>query len=154
MYYSIDFGDFDANENFVSQANTWEDWHLIPSSRPTIAHPEMEITIEEVAGYDGGQDTTELIPGGVIWGDRTGSIEFYVMNGYEDWKTIRSKIISVIHGKQLKMRLEEEPDCYYEGSFKFNDWRSEPQFSKVVIEYQLQPYKRRISNRIIVEEDF
>ena len=154
MYYSIDFGDFDTNGNFVSQANTWEDWHLIPSSRPTIAHPEVENTIEEITGYDGGQDTTELIPGGVIWGDRTGNIEFYVMNGYEDWKAIRSKIISVVHGKRLKMRLEEEPSCYYEGSFRFNDWKSEPQFSKVVIEYTLAPYKRRIQDKTIVEEDF
>ena len=150
MYYSIDFGDFDANENFVSQANTWEDWHLIPSSRPTIAHPEIETNYEDIAGMDGGQDTTEYIPSGIVWGDRTGSIEFYVMNGYEDWKTIRSKIISVIHGKRLKMVLEEQPECYYEGSFKLNDWRSEAQFSKVVIEYTLGPFKRLIADKSIV----
>ena len=153
MYYSIDFGDFDANNNFVSQANTWEDWHLIPSSRPTIAHPEITTDYQEVTGWNGTQDLTEYVPGGVIWGDRTGSIEFYVANDYEDWKVIRRKIISVIHGKRLKMRLEEQPEYYYEGLFRFNDWKSEAQFSKVVIEYTLQPYKRRISNKTIVEND-
>ena len=169
MYYSITFfgpttvtvpesiwlndPDYPAGSIREVNANTWDDWHLIPSSRPTIAHPAIETNYQDVLGKDGIQDVTEYVPGEVVWGDRTGTLEFLVANDYEDWKKIREKIIYNIHGKSLKMKLEEQPEYYYEGFFQFNDWRSEAQFSKVAIDYTLQPYKKLVSDDSIVTDD-
>lgn len=147
MYYSIDFGDFDTNGDFVSQANTWEDWHLIPSSRPTIVTPQPKTNFVKIPGRQGTLDLSNYLHGDrPIYGIRTGSIEFYVMNGYENWMDIRRKMATVLHGKRIKMVLEDEPDYYYEGRFKFSQWNSEPNFSKVSIEYQLNPFKYRVDH--------
>ena len=44
--YSISFGDLyipsgESYTDFNTVANTWEDWHLIPSSKPSIAVPNV-----------------------------------------------------------------------------------------------------------------
>ena len=41
----------------------------------------------------------------------------------------------------MKMFLEDDPNYYYYGRFFFKEWRSEANFSKVVIEYQVAPYR-------------
>ena len=142
MYYSIDFGDFDANDNFVSQANTWEDWHLIPSSRPTIVTPQPKTNLVKIPGRSGSLDLSNYLYGThPVYGPRTGTLEFYVANDIEPWMDIRRKIAAVLHGKRIKMVLEDEPEYYYEGRFKFSVWNSGNGHSTVSIEYQLDPFK-------------
>lgn len=121
--------------------NTWDDWHLIPTSRPTIVHPMIEMNLQDINGLEGQADYTEYITGQPEWNDRKGSFEFYVANGYENWKTIRENIIYSIHGKRLRMTLEEDPTHWYIGRFTLSDWKSEANWSKVNIGYQLEPYK-------------
>ena len=45
MYHSI---------TFDNEKNTWDDWHLIPSSRPLVAPPSIKSNYVDVAGVDGG----------------------------------------------------------------------------------------------------
>lgn len=149
MYYSIDFGDLDANGYFQSIANTWDDWHLIPSSRPTISTPQAQVSFVNIPGRHGSINLTNYLRGTrPSYGSRTGSLEFYVDNDHEPWMDIRKKIGNVLHGQRIKMVLEDEPEYYYEGRFVFNAWRSEANFSKVVIDYQLDPYKYSIFSNV------
>lgn len=169
MYHSVTFygtktisqaeGIWSGRQSYIGRNqnvsyNTWTDWHLISASRPTIAHPEIETNYQDFEGYDGQLDYTEYVPGGIVYGDRVGALEFYVENDYEDWKTIRSKIIYALHGCKLRMRLvDDDPNYYYVGRFTFNDWKSEPGHSRVVINYQLEPYKYRVSDNTAVLDD-
>lgn len=157
MYHSITFGNGDLYtaeeaselgkprlEGIFKGVNTWDDWHLIPSSRPTISNPEVTTNYLTVPGMNGSIDATEMLTGDIVFGDRSGSIDFYVANDYEDWKEIRKNIASLLHGKQARMVLEDDPLYYYEGRFIFKEWKSEPQFSRVTIDYHLRPYKYSI----------
>ena len=145
MYHSITFGDF-QNNAFVGK-NTWEDWHLIPSSRPTVAQAGVSTTFVESPGRkDGPIDMTEYLTGTVVYQKRSGSFEFIVDNDHEYWETIRSKIVSYIHGKRMKMVLEDDPNYYYEGRFTVSEWRSEASNSKVIIGYTVNPNKYRIQH--------
>lgn len=149
MYYSIDFGDLDEYGVFRSEANTWDDWYLIPSSRPTIVTPQSKVNFVSIPGRHGSINLTNYLRGTrPSYGPRTGSLEFYVDNDHEHWMNIRKKIGNVLHGKRIKMVLEDEPVYYYEGRFVFNAWKSDANFSKVVIDYQLDPYKYSISKSV------
>ena len=138
MYHSITFQDLSGNSR-----NTWTDWHLIPSSRPVVAQAGVSSTLTEIPGRkDGPVDNSKLLTGRLQYSNRSGSFEFLVDNDHEYWETIRSKIVDFLHGKRMRVILEDDPDYYYEGRVSLNEWRSESWNSRVAIGYTLGAYKR------------
>ena len=149
--HSVSFGDLVTRSSgghniveFDAIANTWTDWHLIPSSRPAIAHPPFVSKYIEIPGSDNVLDLTDYLSGRANLGQRQGSLGFIVANGFEDWETIRQRIINTIHGKRIKMMLQDDPDFYYEGRFTVGNWESGSENSGISLSYQLDPYKIRI----------
>lgn len=121
--------------------NTWANWYLIPSSRPVVAQPTMAEKYVEIPGMDGSLDLTDYLTQTPSYSDRKGTWEFYVMNGYGSWEARRADIASYLDGSKMRVMLEDDLDNYYVGRVILKEWRSEPQFSKVVFEYHLNPYK-------------
>lgn len=152
MYHSITFGDgtlYPAGhpkEGQFAGTNTWDDWHLIPAERPSIASPGVATNFVSIPGRDGSIDMSTYLVNRPVYGDRSGSFDFYVDNDHEYWETIRMKIMHFLHGKRLKMVLEDDPGWYWEGRFSVESWKSEASNSRVSINYQVGPYKRRISS--------
>ena len=131
MYHSITFGD----------KNTWDDWHLVPESRPLFVPPEPKIHEIDIPGMDGVLDMSESLTGYPVYNNRKGEFEFYVMNGYQEWHELYSEISNYLRNKKMRAYLEDDPDWYYEGRFRVNEWRSEKDYSKIVISYDVWPYK-------------
>ena len=75
MYHSITFRDNNGNE-----VNTWDDWHLIPSTRPLVNLPSVRTKNVEIPGANGSVDLTEILSGEPLYGDRTGSFDFLPLN--------------------------------------------------------------------------
>lgn len=148
--HSLSFGDLyvpsgESYTDFNIQANTWTDWHLIPSSRPAIMHPSIVTKYIEIPGADGALDLTDYLRGRPNYGQRQGAISFVVANGIEYWESIREKMVRFLHGKRIKMRLEDDPGYYYEGRFTVGNWESGASNSSISISYQLDPYKIKIN---------
>ena len=139
MYHSLIFQDGNT------RVNTWDNWRLIPSSRPTLVQPTPVYKYVDIPGRDGSLDTTDYLIGRPTYSDRKGQFEFYVYNDGTNWVNRRAQIASFLTGKKMKMFLEDEPNYYYYGRFFFKEWRSDANYSKVVIEYQVAPY-RYLSN--------
>lgn len=131
MYHSITFGD----------KNTWDDWHLVPESRPLFLPPDTKTKFVDIPGADGHLDLTEALTGEPLYETRTGDITFYVMNGYQPWDELYSTIMNYLHGQKMQAFLEDDPGFYYEGRFYVNEWASEKDYSKIVISYNVNPYK-------------
>lgn len=138
QYHSIIFGD----------KHTWEDWHLVPTSRPVFNPPTPKTKFVDIPGADYHLDLTEVLTGNVVYNPREGSFEFIVLNGYEVWNELYSKILNYLHGQVFKAILMDEPAYYYEGRFTVNEWKSEPHNSKIVINYTVNPYKRDIKTSL------
>lgn len=134
MYHSITLGD----------KNTWDDWHLIPKSRPLFNPPSVKTNYVEIPGGDGSLDLTTILAGRPVYKNRTGSWKFYVEDGFKDWAVLYSEIMTYLHGKKLKAILEDDPDYYYEGRFAVNAWQSDPNWSIITIDYEVAPYKRSL----------
>lgn len=139
MYFSITIGDM----------NTWDHWHLVPTSRPLVNPPEVKTEYIEIPGANGSLDYTEALTGAPVYKDRTGSWEFYVMNGYQEWHVLYSNIMSYLHGKKHKIVLESDPDYVYEGRLSVNEWASEPERSKITIDYVISPYKKSREGAVV-----
>ena len=131
MYHSITFGD----------KNTWDDWHLIPQTRPVFLPPDVKTSYVEVPGADGKMDLTESLTGSILYKNRQGTIQFYVDNGHEEWDILYAKIMNYLHGQKMNAILEDDPSFYYEGRFSVNNWKSEKYRSEIAIDYDVAPYK-------------
>jgi len=134
MYHSITFG----------TKNTWDDWHLIPTSRPLFNPPSVKTNLIEIPGGDGALDLTTALAGRPLYKNRTGSIEFYVDNDFRDWTVLYSEIMVYMHGQKMRAVLEDDPSYYYEGRFAINAWKSNKDRSSLVIDYDVNPYKKDI----------
>lgn len=99
--HSISFGNLVLNNSsqtvFEVTVNSWEDWHLIPSSRPSITPPPVVSKYIEIPGSDGVLDLTEYLTGKAVYGPRNGTLSFIVDNDHESWETIRQNMINYLH---------------------------------------------------------
>ena len=126
--------------------NTWEDWHLIPSSRPFFAPPSVKTKELDIPGMDGVLDLTEVISGRPVFGNRTGSHEFIVADGFSgwDWVEAYSTIMDVLHGQGNYAILSDDPGYFYEGRFSVSQWKSDKNWSTISINYNVKPFKQEI----------
>lgn len=99
MYHSITFG----------TKNTWDDWHLIPTTRPVFNPPTVKASTIDLPGGDGVLDLTEFIAGRPLYNNRTGSFEFIADNDFMRWEELYSEILNYLHGRSLKAVLEDDP---------------------------------------------
>jgi hypothetical protein len=135
MYHSITFG----NNDFWK--NTWDDWHLIPKTRPVFNPPKVKTHYVDIPGRDGLIDLSEVVTGRPMFDNRTGSFEFYVDRDFKNWIDLYSELLKQFNGRQLMAILEDDPKYYYFGIFSVNIWRSEAARSSIVIDYNVDPYK-------------
>ena len=75
MYHSITFGD----------KNTWDNWHIVPTSRPVFNPPKQKTKFLEIEGGNSLIDLSEALTGYPLYDNREGSFEFVVMNDYKEW---------------------------------------------------------------------
>lgn len=138
MYHSITF----KTGSLTYPKNTWDDWHLVPSSRPLFVMPERKTHTIDIPSMNGELDFSESLTLYPVYGNRKGEIEFYVMNGYQEWYELYSAMANYFaQFPTLRAYLEDDPDHYYEGRFRVKEWNSEKDYSKVIIEYDVGPYK-------------
>lgn len=148
IYYSeehtISFGSV-SNNTFTEVANTWTTWHLIPSTRPTVSQPDPVFKFVDIPGKQGKEDFSDFLLNGPQYGHRTGSWSFIVVPGFTDPAILRSNIANALHGKRLKIKLQDDPNYYYEGRLNVGTLESGQQYSTITITYELDPYKKLIS---------
>lgn len=138
-YHSVTFG----------TKNSWDDWGWIPTSRPSIAPPEL---IEE----DGGADTTDgmldmtEIYGAPMYSPAKGSMTFLITNpstgrySYYQWIKDRSAVMAYLHNRRRRMILDDDPNYYYEGRFTVA-FQPGKNYSQVTVSYVLDTYHERLN---------
>ena len=133
--------------------NTWEDWGLVPDSRPTLASPSPKTNVVDNNSINGVLDLTFKRMRYPLFGNREGSFTFIynplfqAINGKsKPWLVLYTELHNFLHGRRLRMVLEDDPGYYYEGVFKIENWTSnnDGSGSTVTIGYSLEPYKMSI----------
>ncbi len=146
MYHSLII---DLDGRYI---NTWDDWFLIPSSRPVIAPPLERTDFVTVPGRDGDLDYSQSLSKKPVFDARTGKVEFYLENDVPgwDWETAYTSIIAALQGKRVRMALEDNPSHYYEGLLWVNQYKSDKGHSKITLEYRLHPAMKTLDVGAVV----
>lgn len=135
MYFSITF----INGDGVKR-NTWADWGLIPTTPPIIEPPSP---FSNYVSIPGGIpiDVTDCISNAPSFENSEGSWNF-VFDGTACQRIqLFQELKSFLHGKKLRVELEEDPLHYYVGRFSVKA----PQTGNVVttfsIDYTISPVR-------------
>lgn len=131
MYHSI----------IIGEKNTWDDWKIVPLSRPVFNPPSQKIKTVDIPGSNGILDLSESLTGYPIYNNREGTFDFYVLEEEKPWYQTYSEIMEYIHGRNLKAYLEDDKEYYYEGRFSVGSWNSSKGYPKISIDYSVGPYK-------------
>lgn len=124
--------------------NTWDDFHLIPTSRPIIAPPSVKTNTIDLPGGNGVLDLSYSLTKCPLYDNRKGSLEFIVDPDQDTWINVYQKLSNYLDGRYRYMTLEDDPYWVYEGKFMVNDWQSDEHWSTITIDYDVKPYKRYI----------
>lgn len=138
MYHSVTIG----------TKNTWDDWHLIPKSRPIVNPPAVKTNYIEIPGSDGVLDLTTALAGRPLFKNRTGTFDFYTDAEFKNWAVLYSEILVYLQGQKLRMVLEDDPTYYYEGRFTVNNPTMDANFTTMSIGYDVGPYKKDLANTL------
>ena len=127
--------------------NTFRLWHLVPKTRPVVNPPKARTEYSIVKSANGVLDFSESL-NGVHFDNRTGTWEFAVdheLNTEMSWNEIYDDILLKIHGKRVRLVLQDDPGFYYTGRVSINEWKSDKYWSEIAIDYDLDPYKRSVN---------
>ena len=129
---------------YLDAQNTWDDWHLIPATRPEFAAPKGKNKFVTIPGRSySSVDISEAVVPYPLYGYREGTLSFYVDNDHEPWVSLYRRIADYLHGAKRLVILDDQPDFYYEGRFQV-EWKNTKDYSTVDIHYKLLPYKHDV----------
>lgn len=127
---------------YSSYKRSWRDFHLVPEKRPSVNPPSPALKLIDIPGTNRRIDMTDLMPGGLKFGRRQGEWQFILDHDlWDNWHTAKKTIEDAINGKRLYCILEDDFNTAYRGRFRVQGWQSGPNYSSIVISYDLE-YKK------------
>ncbi len=136
----------------ISGQDTYTTWEMIPTKRLHVVPPEPKTTYVDLPGANGGLDYTELLTGEPTFGYRKGSWEFLLIPG-DQWATVYQQLCTYLHGQHHTIILQGDPNYYYTGRLKVNEWQSNAYNSLITIDYVLDPERKPVSGSYEDEQD-
>ena len=126
---------------FDDKYHTYNDWSLKLLSL-YIPTPSVKENYIDVPGMDGSIDLTDVL-GRPLYSDRDGiEIVFDLLDGsYSKWFALCEKISSILHGKRLKMVLDDESNRFYNVRLNVDINKSNAVMSQIVLSGKAEPFK-------------
>ena len=126
---------------YFGSYNTWDTWHLVPSSRPTPSIHEVRTNFVEVPGMNGSLDLTEALAGTIFYNDRELETDFILVDQSMNWIDVYTDVVDKLHGKRMKIKLVDDPDWYYMGRVTVSEFASNSDYSSISISCTMEPFK-------------
>lgn len=126
---------------FDERIHTWRDWGLNLVSI-YIPMPDPKNQIRDIPGGDGNIDLTE-INGRPAYNDREGvELAFDLIDeDYKVWFMKYSEFAKEIHGKKVKMVLDDELDHYYMVRLNLDGQKTNPVYGEITLSGTAEPFK-------------
>lgn len=136
--HSIDF--FNLDDNMAMCKNSWNDFHLIPVTRPYIANARVKLKSESLPLTNYRIDITQRLIENKTYSTRSGSWEFYIdMDKWDSWAQCYRELVQYFHGFRMGVRLKDQhrddEESLFKGRVYISDYSPEKDFSKIRIDY-------------------
>ena len=117
-----------------------------------IGLPSPKTYTVNIEGMDGALDLSECF-GEMKYENRTLKFTFELIDKITDWQAKMIKISSFLHGQKMKITTWSDPDFYYVGRCRLDEYNSKSKLGKIVISCDCEPfkYKQNITTFNLVE---
>ena len=117
-----------------------------------IGLPSPKTYTVNIEGMDGALDLSECF-GEMKYENRTIKFTFESIDKITDWQAKMIKISSFLHGQKMKITTWSDPDFYYVGRCRIDEYNSKSKLGKIVISCDCEPfkYKQNITTFNLVE---
>ena len=117
-----------------------------------IGLPSPKTYTVNIEGMDGTLDLSECF-GEMKYENRTIKFTFESVEKISDWQAKIIKISSFLHGQKMKITTWSDPDFYYVGRCRIDEYNSKSKLGKIVISCDCEPfkYKQNITTFNLVE---
>jgi phage-related protein len=119
-------------------------------STKEIGAPSVKKAVVEIEGADGSIDYTDFF-GGPKYGDVTHKFTFTTIVPRNDLLTQYTTIKNALHGKKLRIILDDDPGFFYVGRCYVSPFTSEKGIGKISIECECEPYKYKLTETVVTK---
>lgn len=123
-------------------------WGLWLKETPEISPPEPQTYFVEIPGMNGSLDLTEKLSGGVRYKDREIKMTFLSLVDRNQWPGIYSDMMEKLHGKSMRITMDDDPGFYYLGRIMFDSVKQDNRVTIVVIKAKAGPFKISIDGKV------
>lgn len=115
-----------------------DDWDLLMVDK-SIGDAEPKIIDVDIPGSNSKLDLTEWT-GEVLYNNRTLIFNFDIYDSPSNWWILKREITNYLHGKKLKITLDQDKDYYYYGRCKVTAFSNETTVAHITIECDCDPF--------------
>jgi phage-related protein len=126
-----------------------DDFGLILSKKEMGA-PNVKTKTIDVEGADGVLDLTDFF-GEPKYDNVTHKFEFTTLASMTEFLSLFSRIKNAIHGKKVRIILDDDPTFFYMGRCFVSSFTSEKGVGTVSVECECEPYKYRIAKTVVTQ---
>lgn len=126
-----------------NESHSWEDWGLVPTSRPFVAIPSIKERSIDIPGSNGKVDLSDIPLGMPVYNNRQGSWTFNIAHDIHgmEWQEHLSLLTSYFHGQKHTFTLADDKSYYYQGRLFLESYSAGQNFSTITIKYDVHPFK-------------
>lgn len=131
---------------WFDNTHSYDDLNLV-LSKVDIPPAQPKTNYIDIPGGDGSLDLTEAL-GEVKFEDRACTFTFtaFPQDNFEEKKT---QVSNLLNGKRCIIKLDKDPDYYWEGRCSINEYASDRNLHKIVVGAVVAPYKLK-NNKTVV----
>ena len=134
---------------FFGNLHSYDDLKLILKSKDMGA-PGVKVTKIDIPGADSALDLTDFF-GEPKFEDITHTFHFSTIVPQKDFLTQYSAIKNAIHGKKMRIILDDDPHFCWMGRCFVSGFTSEKGVGTVSIECDCEPYKYKLTNTVVTQ---
>lgn len=113
-----------------------------------IAAPIVKTNKIEIDGADGSIDYTDFF-GEVKFGEATHVFPFTALVPRSDFLNHYSIVKNALHGKKLRIILDDDPAFYYVGRCYVSKFTNEKGIGTISVECECEPYKYKVQETVV-----
>ena len=113
-----------------------------------IGSPEVKVKKIDIEGADSALDLTDFF-GEAKYENLTHKFNFSTIVPQRDFPSMFSAVKNVLHGKKMRVILDDDPLFYYVGRIHVSSFTNDKRIGNITIEADCEPYKYKLHKTIV-----
>lgn len=126
--------------------HTYKDYGFVIGNSDIVGIPKPKLFLIEIPGSSEIIDLSEALTGRVEYESRTLKFKLGGLNKIDEWASVVSNFLEDVHGKKVKVILDDDIEYYYIGRCTVTNYERSLLIGELDVEVLCEPYKWEITS--------